>query len=228
MNNSDIITARHLSKHYRDGMATIKVIDQLDLSVNTGEMLAIIGASGSGKSTLLHMLGTLDQPSSGELMIDGKNICALSEKQKCLLRNQSLGFIYQFHHLLAEFDVLENVAMGLLIRGERVKVAKKMATQVLNRVGLSHRIHFRVGQLSGGEKQRVAIARALVTQPRCVLADEPTGNCDDKTAAQLRDLMVSLNQEYQISFVIVTHDLRLANKMHRVLRLENGKLVANP
>ena len=227
MNDATIITARALSKHYADGLATIKVIDQLDLSVKKGEMLAIIGASGSGKSTLLHILGSLDRPSSGELIINGKNIGMLSEKQKCVLRNHDLGFIYQFHHLLAEFDVVENVAMGLLIRGEKVKVAEKLATKILHRVGLGHRLHFRIGQLSGGEKQRVAIARALVTQPTCVLADEPTGNCDDQTAAQLRDLMVSLNQEYKISFVIVTHDLRLANKMHRTLRLQNGKLLPN-
>ena len=225
MNNPSIITARALSKHYVDGLHTIKVIDDLDLNVRQGEMLAIIGSSGSGKSTLLHMLGSLEQATHGELIIGGKKINALTEKQKCVLRNHDLGFVYQFHHLLAEFDVVENVAMALLIRGEKIKVAKKLATQLLHRVGMGHRLNFRIGQLSGGEKQRVAIARALVTQPKCVLADEPTGNCDDQIAAQLRDLMVSLNQEYQTSFVIVTHDLRLANKMHRVLRLQNGKLV---
>lgn len=226
MNNPSILTATSLSKHYVDGSHTIKVIDDLDLSIEQGEMVAIVGTSGSGKSTLLHMLGSLDLPTHGELTINGKKTNALTEKQKCRVRNHDLGFIYQFHHLLAEFDVVENVAMALLIRGDKIKDAKKSAIQMLHRVGMGHRLNFRIGQLSGGEKQRVTIARALVTRPKCVLADEPTGNCDDKTAAQLRDLMTSLNQEYQTSFVVVTHDLRLANKMHRVLRLENGKLVA--
>lgn len=225
MPNDAIIKAQSVSKVYQDGDESVRVIDGLDLSVQPGEMVAIMGASGSGKSTLLHLLGTLDDFTGGDIQLMGQSIKHLSEQRKGQVRNQHLGFIYQFHHLLPEFNVLENVAMPLLMRQMPLALVKERAASMLSRVGLSHRMTFAVGQLSGGEKQRVAIARALVTKPPCVLADEPTGNCDDHTASVLYDLMLSLNQESGTAFVIVTHDARLANRMDRVLCLKDGKLV---
>lgn len=225
MPSDAIIQAQSLSKIYQDGASTVKVIDGLDLVVESGEMLAIMGASGCGKSTLLHLLGTLDHFTGGDIQLMGESIKHLSESRKGQVRNQHLGFIYQFHHLLPEFNVLENVAMPLLMRKMPVAKVKERAASMLSRVGLSHRMDFSVGQLSGGEKQRVAIARALVTKPQCILADEPTGNCDDQTASALCELMRSLNKESGIAFVVVTHDVNLAKRMDRVLYLKEGKLV---
>lgn len=221
---SHVIVAEGLSKVYQDGSKTLRVIEALDLWIARGEMLAITGASGIGKSTLLHILGGLDSPSGGQVWVNGQLLSRLSDRQRCQLRSCYLGFVYQFHHLLPEFNVLENVALPRLIQGGAIQEAKERAELLLLKVGLKHRLNFRVGQLSGGEKQRVAIARALVTDPGCVLADEPTGNCDEKTAHALFELMLSLNQEMGTSFVIVTHDTNLASKMHRQMLLRNGKL----
>jgi lipoprotein-releasing system ATP-binding protein len=196
----------------------------VNLSLAKGEQIAIVGASGSGKSTLLHLLGGLDKPSKGEVLIDGVNIHQLNETNRCHLRNQKLGFVYQLHHLLPEFTVFENVCMPLMLGKMNKKEAADRANDVLNKVGLSHRLLHKLGEISGGERQRTAIARALVTNPVCVLADEPTGNLDNKTAETVYELMLTLNQEYQTSFIIVTHDLRLASRMDRILLLENGEL----
>jgi len=213
-----------LTKSYQQGQIVTPVLNDLSLDVKKGELLAIVGSSGCGKSTFLHLAGALDQPSSGKVMIDGIDIYQLSDKEKSRFRNQNLGFIYQFHHLMMEFSALENVAMPLLIAGHKPKYAQEKAKKILDRVGLSHRIEHRPSELSGGERQRVAIARALVTEPSLVLADEPTGNLDFDTAQQIYQLIKTLNEELNISFVIVTHDLALAAKMDRQLRLDHGHL----
>jgi lipoprotein-releasing system ATP-binding protein len=219
-----VLECRNISKSFFDGDQVINVLTGIDVAVKSGEMLAILGVSGAGKSTFLHILGGLDEPTSGNVYVAGINIHSSSSAKRGLLRNRYLGFIYQFHHLLAEFNALENVAMPLLIRGLLPIEAKEKASAILAKVGLAKRESHRLGELSGGERQRVAIARALVTNPVCVLADEPTGNLDKKTARQVFELMLALNTELQTSFIIVTHDLSFTTQMNRTLMLENGSL----
>jgi len=217
-----VIACQDLYKTYQG--LDVAVLNGIDLSVNTGEQVAIVGASGSGKSTLLHLLGGLDIPSSGDVHILDQNLAKLSEAQKGRLRNQSLGFVYQFHHLLPEFTALENVAMPLLIRRVAREQALTIAAETLTKVGLKHRLEHMPGELSGGERQRAAVARALVTQPQCILADEPTGNLDRHTAHAVFDLLLEMNQTQQLSLVVVTHDLELAQKMQRQYKLVDGQL----
>jgi lipoprotein-releasing system ATP-binding protein len=219
-----IIKAKMLAKTYDDGAGVVHVLRDISLTINKGECVAIVGASGSGKSTLLHLLGGLDTPTSGHALIDGQDIHALSESKRCQLRNKSMGFIYQFHHLLREFTALENVMMPLLIAGKSLSFAKQEAKDLLEEVGLGPRLLHKVGELSGGERQRCAIARALVTRPACVLADEPTGNLDPQTAEHVYQVMLSLQKSIQTSFVIVTHDLTLAHQTERVYMLSNGSI----
>lgn len=221
-----ILKCTDLSKTYDDGKLYVEVLRKVNLQIMRREMVAILGPSGSGKSTLLHLLGGLDKPTLGSVQIFNTEITKLSETKKGRLRNKYLGFVYQFHHLLPEFNALENVAMPLLIRGESVKTASNKAHDLLSRVGLSDRKDHHLGELSGGERQRVAIARALVTAPAVVLADEPTGNLDHKTASTIYDLLCKLKDELGTSFVIVTHDLAWASRMDRVLHLDNGELYA--
>ncbi|MBL4680208.1 MAG: lipoprotein-releasing ABC transporter ATP-binding protein LolD [Pseudomonadales bacterium] len=219
-----VLKVENLHKSYQQGDTTLQILKGISFQVGYGERIAIIGLSGSGKSTLLHLLAGLDAPTTGKVEIVGENIHQLNEKALCKLRNGSLGFIYQFHHLLSEFTALENTAMPLLIRGENKKQALKIAESILVKVGLGDRLTHIPAKLSGGERQRVAIARALVGNPDCVLADEPTGNLDEETASQVNDLMISLSRELGISFVTATHNLALAAKMDRTCRLHNGML----
>jgi lipoprotein-releasing system ATP-binding protein len=219
-----VLQAQGVERRFQEGSTTLEVLRGLNLEVRAGERLGVIGASGSGKTTLLQILGGLDRPDGGRVEIDGRDLHALSESERGTLRNHTIGFVYQFHHLLAEFSALENVAMPLLVRRMSASAAQRRAAALLERVGLGGRLKHRPHQLSGGERQRAAVARALVTTPRLVLADEPTGNLDGRNAEQVFALMLELNREMGTSLVIVTHDTRLAARMDRVLELDNGVL----
>lgn len=222
-----ILTAKNITKTYQDGKTITNVLNHLDISINSGERIAIVGTSGSGKSTLLHILGGLDVPTSGEVWLHGQRINDLNETQRGELRNQHLGFIYQFHHLLAEFTAIENVAMPLLMRkAVPIAVARQQSIELLEKVGLGHRLTHRPGELSGGERQRVAIARALVTKPSLILADEPTGNLDYANAQAVFEILSELQKDFNTALLMVTHDRQLAQLADKQLALQNGTWVA--
>ncbi|MDG2354259.1 MAG: lipoprotein-releasing ABC transporter ATP-binding protein LolD [Gammaproteobacteria bacterium] len=221
---SDLIQCQQVSYHYNSGNVKTPVLETLNLSISQGESIAILGQSGCGKSTLLNLLGGMSQPSVGQVFLSGNNLSKLNEDQITDLRAQHLGFVFQFHHLLKDFSALDNVAMPLLIRGDNKQTALTSAKELLSKVGLKDRVDHRPAELSGGERQRVAIARALITQPSCLLADEPTGNLDAKNAADVLSLMIELNQAQNSALVMVTHDEKIAQQMQRILVLENGRL----
>jgi lipoprotein-releasing system ATP-binding protein len=219
-----VIRCEGLAMTYAEGKLHTPVFQGLDLVVRPGETVAIVGASGAGKSTLLHLLGGLDRPTAGEVYVAGQQMSALSDADRGRLRNRALGFVYQFHHLLPEFTALENVMLPVLLNGVSVAEAAARARQLLESVGLGHRLEHKPGELSGGERQRAAVARALVNRPGCVLGDEPTGNLDEKTASTVFELMLALNREHRTSLVLVTHDRELARRLDRVLELHEGRL----
>ncbi len=225
MSNHSVISCENLTKFFTDGERKIQIFEALNFSIATAESVAIMGASGSGKSTLLHLLGGLDTPNAGEIIIQGKQLSKMSGKQRGLLRNQHLGFVYQFHHLLPEFSALENVMMPLLIGKVSKAEAHSRAHDILQQVGLVDRLTHRPAQLSGGERQRAAIARAMVTKPACILADEPTGNLDESTAAAVMDLFLSLKEQYNTALVLVTHDRKVADLMQQKYLLKQGALI---
>ncbi len=219
-----ILKAQSLSKTYQQGSFQVPVIKGVDLEIQRGEQVAVVGSSGTGKSTLLHLLGGLDSPTAGSVVLDGQDLSALSEAARGRLRNRKIGFVYQFHHLLPEFTALENVMMPLLVRRQQTTHVRDKAMELLNQVGLSHRSGHKPAELSGGERQRAAIARALIIDPICLLADEPTGNVDRHNARNIQDLMMSLDGKFQTSLIVATHDMQLASSIPRVLRLEDGML----
>jgi lipoprotein-releasing system ATP-binding protein len=221
---TSVLEAREVQKSFTQGPVTLEVLQGVMLAVGAGERIAIVGASGSGKTTLLQILGGLDRPTTGHVLVDGQDIHELSEDARGMLRNRALGFVYQFHHLLPEFSALENVAMPLLVRRTPVAEAKDRAGEILERVGLGQRLAHRPYQLSGGERQRAAVARALVTEPKIILADEPTGNLDGANAESVFELMLELNRERGTSLVVVTHDMRLASRMERIYEIHAGHL----
>lgn len=226
MNNTPVLACQNLSKTFHDGELYVEVLQNIDFSIQPGERIAVVGPSGAGKSTFLHLLGGLDLPTKGNILIAGHDMARVSDAERSRLRNQYLGFVYQFHHLLPEFTVLENVCIPLLLRKIRIEDARQRALALLEKINLANRQNHKLAEISGGERQRTAIARALVTNPLCVLADEPTGNLDSRTAERVYSSMLELNKDLKTSLIIVTHDTQLASKMDKILHLENGILTA--